>query len=284
MPDQRSILCMLHPPEDLKHLLGFLLRDDHHKGSLTGQVHRIQPQHIGHPAHGGSHRDCLTIQLYPDSAFLCDLVQHCSYPAAGRVTDHMDIRNLLQDSLNIVPQRSAVALHLRFNPILITLQEDTAAVASDVSGHQHAVPGLCMAAGGIRMIQNPAHAGRRDEYAIHLPFSCYLRVTGYDLHPGFLRCRFHGRDDLFELIHRKPFLDDKRTGHIQRLCPHAGQVIDRAADGKLPDIPSPEKSRRDDESVRCHCDPTVRCGQHRRIIRREIRIGKMRLEYLPDQF
>ena len=181
-------------------------------------------------------------------------------------------------------QRSAVGSDVRFDLEFVALEQDGAAVAANVAGDDDAVAGLCAGAAHVHVVRDDADAGGRDEHAVDLAFAGYLGVACDDLHADLLAGLRHALDDALEPCGLEPFLDDEPAGEVQGLRAHAGDVVDRAADGQLADVPAGEFRGGHDEPVGGHGEASLRTGQHRGIVRRQQVVVKIFLEQAPDEF
>ena len=155
-------------------------------------------------------------------------------------------------------------------------------MSSHITGYDNRITGFCFKTGGFHSFLDPSDSGCGDKYSVYLPFTGHLCITGHDFYTGFIRCFFHGSCNLLQLFHGKSFFYYKCTGKIQGFCTHAGQVIDCTADTELSDVASRKFSRRNDKTIGCKSQLTSFHRKYGSIVRCQIRICKMRLEYLID--
>ena len=181
-------------------------------------------------------------------------------------------------------QRGAVGGDVRFDLEFVALEQDGAAVAADVAGNDDGIARFRAGAAHVHVIRDDPDAGGRDEHAVDLAFAGHLGVPGDDLHADFLAGLRHGFDDALEPCGLEPFLDDEPAGEVQGLCAHAGDVVDRAADGQLADVPAGEFGGGHDEPVGGHGKASLRAGQHRGVVRRQQVVVEIFLEQAPDEF
>ena len=271
--------CLQGPQQGLRFLFGH----DHDHPAFTGQIEGLQAQHAADAADLILHRDLLGIQMDAHIRLAGNLIQDCSDTASGRVPDHMDVRAGLQGRRDAAPERGAVAGHIRFNAVFIPGQQNGAAVPSDIAGHKDGVARLCQCARSVDAFLNQADSGGGDKYAVDLSFSCYFGIARYDADACFRRSLFHGCRDLFQLLHGEALFHYERAGQIEGSGSHAGQVIDRPADGQLADIAARKKGGGYNEPVCGYCDPVPCQGQDSRVIRCQMRVGKMLLKYAVNQ-
>ena len=156
-------------------------------------------------------------------------------------------------------------------------------MASHISGHNDRVSRLCQFSSDFYAVLDLSHSGCCDKYTVYLSLSCYLGISGYNTDTGFF-CRFlHCCCNLFQFSHRKSFFNYKCTSQIKWFCSHTCKVINCSADGKLSDISSWEECRRYNKSIRRYCHLSDWWCKNCRIIRSQIRIGKMCCKYFIDQ-
>ena len=148
-------------------------------------------------------------------------------------------------------------------------------MAADIPCHNHGIPWSGAGAGHPYTFHNLPDAGCRDEDTAALSLSGDLRISRHQPDACLTGCLCHCCRNLIQLVNPEPFFNHKGTGHVQRTGPHAGEVVDRAADAELSDVPAGEKLRRHDETVRCHCKAAADWRQHSRIVCREIFIAKV---------
>ena len=282
--DAGRSFCVRTGPEGFQNAVFFFRRGDNDQASLTGEVKRLESEHAADAAHTGIHRDLFRFEGKSDAALAGDLIEHCSDTAPRGITDNMGIWSRCQNILYCLPERRAVAGDICFYPEIVPGEQDRTAMSADITGDDDAVSGLCEGAARLHTVHDASNGRRSDEDAVNLPFSRDLGIPGYDLHTGFRGSLFHRCGDLLQLSHRKPLLDHERAGHIKRLRPHAGQVVDRPADRQLADISARKKSGRNNKAVCGHGQPPCRDLQHSCVIRCKKRVLKMRAEYLFNQF
>ena len=261
---------------------GFRREDD--EASLAGEVKRLEAEHAADAAYFGRDRDVGGIEADSDLALVGDLVQDGADAAACGVADHMDVARGVDHALHCTPERGAVAGDVRVDLEFVAGEQDGAAVAAHVAGHDHGVAGTRERAGGADALGELSDAGGGDEDVVDLALARDLGVARHDADARFVGGLLHGGGDLFELGEGEPLLDHERAGEIERFRAHAREVVDRAADAELADVAAGELERRHDESIRGERDLSGVHGQDRGVVAGEIRVGEMRLEDAVDEF
>ena len=88
---------------------------------------------------------------------------------------------------------------------------------------------------------------------------------------------------LLKIVQGEALLDDEGAGEVEGLRAHAGEVVDRAADGELADVAAGEAVGRDNEAVGGHGDFFGGEGEHGSVVRRKLWICKMLLKNTVNQ-
>ena len=159
-----------------------------------------------------------------------------------------------EECLNHRPEQRTVACDRGVDAVAAAREQDGAAVAADVARHDDVIAGPRERTARLDARQEFADARRRDEEAVHLAVAGDLRIARDDGDAGRFRCFCHRGGDGIEVVQGEALLDLEGAGEIARPRAHAGEVVDRAADGELADVASGELPRRDDEAVRRHGD------------------------------
>ena len=111
-------------------------------------------------------------------------------------------------------------------------------------------PGCRPVRGGRHAVRHEADARGVDEQPVRGPAAHDLGVAGDDPRPGLRRRGRRRRRDEPQLLERQPLLDDVGEADRDRGRPHHRQVVERAVDRELADVPAREPDGRDDERVR----------------------------------
>ena len=181
-------------------------------------------------------------------------------------------------------QRGGVGQQVSFDVQLTAGQHDRDAMVADRAGHDDRVARL-----GLRHPQRDVpledtHAGRVDVAAVGLAALDDLGVAGDDLHPGRGRRVPHRFGDPAQVGDRETLLQDEPGRLVLGRGPAHGQVVDRAVDGQLADVPAGEEQRRDHVGVGGQRDPG-RAGLERgRVLQRfQQRVAEGVQEHRLDQ-
>ena len=131
-------------------------------------------------------------------------------------------------------------------------------MVTDGPADQNGVTGAGVARADIQTGRNDAHAGCVYINAVAMAFLYHLGITGGDFHSGFFAGPGHGGDDIAEGVHRQTLLQDEAGRKEKRPGTAHGQVIDRAVDGQVANIPAGEEERADHEGIggEGNVDPT----------------------------
>ena len=114
-----------------------------------------------------------------DIALSGDLIEDRAHSAASGIADNMYIGGRCQDIVHSVPERRTVAGHIGLDSVIIPGEQDRAAVAADIAGHDDTVSRLCRPA-GLNAIHNAPYCRRCDENTVHLALAGDLGITGHD--------------------------------------------------------------------------------------------------------
>ena len=104
--------------------------------------------------------------------------------------------------------------------------------------------------GGRHAVRHDADARGVDEQPVRGPAAHDLGVAGDDPRARLRRRGRRRRRDESQLLERQPLLDDVGEADRDRGRAHHREVVERAVDGELADVPAREPDRRDDVRVR----------------------------------
>ncbi len=105
----------------------------------------------------------------------------------------------LQHGFDGVPERRAVAGDISLDVKVVAREQDRAAVAANVTGHDDGIACRCTGARGAGSRLDLADARRGDEDVVDLAAARDLRIAGDDAHAGLSGRFFHVAGDGLEV-------------------------------------------------------------------------------------
>jgi len=196
------------------------------------------------------HGNLRLVDLNPDSGALRQFVQRSGDATASWIAKYMDRTARRQHRRDQTAERRAIADKGRFELQALPLGHDRQTMVTDRPAEDDHITRAGAPGRDIHALGDETHARRIDEHAVTAAPLDDLGISRDDAHAHFSRRGRLGSDDAFQIIERETFLDNIAGGEPQGLGAAHRQIVHRAADGELANVPAGKEERLHDERVR----------------------------------
>ena len=199
---------------------------------------------------------------------------------AGAAASNVAIRSM---------EGRTIACDRRLQSKIAACSENSRPVVAEQAVDQNHVARPGAMGAEVDILADRADAGRRDEHLVARGLVHDFGVARDDLNPGLMRGAGHRTRNLPDELDRQPFLDDDRTGEIERHRAPDREIIHGSTDGELSDIAAGEDQGIDDERIGGESQAITMTGKYREIEprlvieRRKQRVVERLQKYVVDE-